>query len=228
MGEKLKLLRKDFDKTYSKTLDEVIRITGPESGTGSSGDSKTLSDAFTNLFKKEAGIVQTLPATTKQQELNVYVDEATGAFRIGEIYHQDPDYYVKLARESLQQWGDQKTESYVTAEAIKAGVDSKSLPDFLRARWCVAAANWGMLKRSLGDGVPDFPTFIKQITEQGFMKPDNMELAGPNGGTKDIVNTYLQGQGEFKRWNDDPSHPPLPQGDPSNSASVQAALSEGY
>ncbi|MCW7457672.1 hypothetical protein ND856_09860 [Leptospira bandrabouensis] len=228
LGEKLKLLRADFDKTYSKTLDEVIRITGPESGTGSSGDSKTLSDAFTNLFKKEAGLVQTLPPTTKQQEMSVYVDEATGAFRIGEIYHQDPDYYVKLARESLQQWGDKKTESYVTAEAIKAGVDSESLPEFLRARWCVAAANWGMLKRNLGDGVPDFPTFIRQITEQGFMKPENMELNGPNGGTKAIINTYMQGQGEFKRWNDDKSHPPLPQGDPSNSDSVKAARIEGY
>lgn len=54
-----------------------------------------------NLFKREAGLTQTLPPTTRQQEMSIYVDEATGAFRIGEIYYQDPQTDVNLASSSL-------------------------------------------------------------------------------------------------------------------------------
>ncbi|TGM58042.1 hypothetical protein [Leptospira vanthielii] len=228
LGKELKTLRTNFDQTYAKTLDEVIRLIVPGSDPGNANDPKTLSDAFTKLFKKEAGLTETLSPTTKQQEMNVYVDEATGAFRIGEIYHQDSNFYVEQAKGPLQQWGNQKTLSYITAEATKAGIDSNSLPDYLRSKWCVAAANWGMLKRNLGDAVPDFPIFIQQITENGFMKPENMELSGPSGGTSAVINSYMQGNGEFKRWNDDKSHPPLPQGDRNIPGSVETARAEGY
>ncbi len=76
--------------------------------------------------------------------------------------------------------------------------------------------------------MPPFPEFVKQITDRGFMKPENMELRGPNGGTNTIINTYMNGNGSFHRWNDDKSHPPLPQGDRSNPASVASARAEGY
>lgn len=74
----------------------MIRISGPESESGVYGEQKTLSDAFVKLFNKDAKLTQTLPATTKQQEVNVYVDESTGAFRLGEIFHQDPQMYVNF------------------------------------------------------------------------------------------------------------------------------------
>jgi hypothetical protein len=85
-----------------------------------------------------------------------------------------------------------------------------------------------MLKRNLGDAVPDFPQFIKDITDNGFMKPENMELNGPRGGTSAVINSYMNGNGSFQRWNDDKSHPPLPQGDRTNPASVASAREEGY
>lgn len=187
LGEKLKLLRKDFDKTYSKTLDEVIRITGPESGTGSSGDSKTLSDAFTSLFNKEAGLVQTLPPTTRQQEMSVYVDEATGAFRIGEIYHQDPQTYVNLASSSLKQTQElQHLESIMTGTEIKNTTVSDAEAAYLRSKWCVAVSTWSMLKHDFGDSVPDLVTFVKDMNDLGWIDKSNMELKA----TDKIVNLY--------------------------------------
>lgn len=150
LGEKLKGLRKEFDSKYSKTLDEVIRISGPESESGVYGEQKTLSDAFTKLFDEEAKLTQKLPATTKQQEVNVYVDESTGAFRLGEIFHQDPQTYVTFASSSLKQTQDlQHLESIMTGTEIKNTTVSDAEAAYLRSKWCVAVSTWSMLNIAL-------------------------------------------------------------------------------
>jgi hypothetical protein len=202
LGKELKKLTAEFDKKYSTTLDDVIRLMGTENNSSSlTGESMVISDSFKKLFKKDTGLIETLSATTKSRELTVYVDEATGNFRLGELKYTTPTDFVEGANTLFKQTSDLKyLLSLETAETIKYENLSDSEASYLRSKWCVAISTWGMLKRDFGDAIPEFTQFTKEMVSLGYINPSNMELSSTNGGTANIVNHYANSSGRsFER-----------------------------
>ncbi|TGL23568.1 hypothetical protein EHQ47_06770 [Leptospira bourretii] len=93
--------------------------------------------------------------------------------------------------------------SLITATNIDNAINSPSSAEVLRSKWCVAFANWGMLKRTMGDKIPDFDKFIKEVADNDLINKENMTL-----NTSDVIKKYSDGK--MVRL---PESGTLPQGD---------------
>ncbi|MCW7492819.1 hypothetical protein ND861_07395 [Leptospira sp. 2 VSF19] len=115
--------------------------------------------------------------------------------------HKNPSYYEQIAKSDAYQGAIEP--SRITATNIDNSINSPSTAEVLRSKWCVAFANWGMLKRIMGDSIPDFDKFIKEVSDIDLINKEDMTLS-----TTNVI--YKYSDGKMVRL---PESGTLPQGD---------------
>ncbi|MCU0825785.1 MAG: hypothetical protein MUF77_14240, partial [Leptospira sp.] len=167
-------------KFESALADAAVQNRLTELTTITPGERLTLEVRYPDPLERQKAADEFL--TNKLMENKAEID-AIGAM----WQHKDPSFYERMAK--LEAYQGAIEPSRITATNIDEAIDSPSSPEFLRSKWCVAFANWSMLKRTMGDLVPDFEKFVKEVADQDQIDRTDMTLS-----TAAVVERYSGGK----------------------------------